>query len=169
MDAGVSPDLGLVGVVLVGVAMVVGIVGTVLPFIPGLLLVWAAALVYGLVSGFEPVGIVLFVVITLLAIVGKVLSIVLPGRRGSSAGAPLSTLAVGLTGAVVGFFVIPVVGLIVGGIAGILIAEFVRLGDGRAAWATTKAVLVGFGIGALVEATAGALMMLVWVVWVLVT
>jgi uncharacterized protein YqgC (DUF456 family) len=70
---------------------------------------------------------------------------------------------------VVGFFVIPVVGLVAGGVLGVYVAERARLGNHAAAWTSTRRVLVAAGIGALVEIGAGLLMMAVWLVGVLVT
>lgn len=53
---------------LVAIAMAVGVAGTVVPLVPGLGLVVAAALVYGLVEGFGAVGVAAFVVIVLLGV-----------------------------------------------------------------------------------------------------
>ena len=156
------------GTILLGVLMVVGVAGTVLPFVPGLLLVWGSGLAYGFLSGFDATAITFFSVMTVLVVLGKAASIVVPGKRGAAHGAPWTTLAAGAVGAVVGAFVIPVVGLLAGGVIGILVAERSRLGDWARAWTTTKAVLVGVGIGALLELTAGMLSLIVWVVWVLV-
>jgi uncharacterized protein YqgC (DUF456 family) len=69
--------------------------------------------------------------------------------------------------AVVGFFVVPVVGLPLGGALGIYLAERVRTGDGRAAARATRATLVGFGLAALVQLGAGLAMIGIWLVWVL--
>jgi uncharacterized protein len=70
---------------------------------------------------------------------------------------------------VVGFFVIPVVGLVVGGVAAVYLAELARLQDLGLAWRSTWAVLRGIGIGMLVELTAALLMVGVWTLAVLVT
>ena len=75
----------------------------------------------------------------------------------------------GAVGAVVGFFVIPVVGLVVGGVAAVYLAELARLQDFGLAWGSTWAVLRGIGIGMLVELTAALLMVGVWALGVLVT
>jgi uncharacterized protein len=159
MDAGV--------VVLVGLAMAVGLIGTLLPLLPGLPIIWAAALVYGLVDGFGRGGAAAFGLITLLAAAGIVAGFVLPHRRVAAKGAPASTVAAGVALGIVGFFVIPVVGLIVGAVAGVLLAERARTRDWAAAWATTKDLMVGFGIGVAVEFAAGLAMILTWVAWVL--
>ena len=80
-------------IALVAVAMAVGIVGTVVPVLPGLVLVWAAALMYGLVAGFGPVGAAAFVVITALALAGIVVGVVVPQRVSARGGAsPASRL-----------------------------------------------------------------------------
>lgn len=151
----------------IGVVMVVGVAGTVLPFIPGLLLVWGGGLAYAFVRGFDSASIAFFVALTVLALAGKAASVVVPGKRGAAHGAPWTTLAAGAAGAVIGAFAIPVAGLLAGGVLGILLAEQRRLGDWARAWATTKSVLVGVGIGALLELGAGMLMLAVWVVWAL--
>lgn len=154
------------GLVVTGLVMLAGVAGTVLPFVPGILLVWAAGLVYGIVAGFGAVGVVAFGVMTALTVAGKVAGVLLPARRGKASGAPRSSLLFAAVGAVVGMIVIPIVGLPLGAVAGVFLAERVRLDDWAAAWATTREVIVGFGIGVLVELTAAVLMVLVWVGWV---
>lgn len=154
------------GVVLVGIAMIVGIFGTLIPFLPGLPIVWAAALVYGLAAGFGTIGWVAFVLITAIGAGGLVLGTVLPHRRAAGAGAPTSTIVVGLLAGIVGMFVIPIVGLPIGAVAGVLVMERRRLGDWRRAWVATKELIVGFGIGALVQAGAGVAMFVCWLAWV---
>lgn len=162
-----TPDMDAFGIFLLALAMLAGLVGTALPLIPGLPVVWGAALVYGLAAGFGATGTIAFTIITLLAIAGIVAGLVLPHRRVAAGGAPRSTVAAGVLGAVVGFFVIPVIGLVVGGIAGIWLAEYRRTSDGAAARKSTKDMIVGFGIGILAELAAGVAMVLAWAAWVL--
>ena len=153
-------------VTLVAVAMAIGIAGTVVPLVPGLGLVAAAALAYGLLEGFGTVGTVAFVLIVVLAAGGTVAGVVLPKRAAGGAGAPRGSLLIGAVGAVIGFFAVPVVGLPLGGAIGIFVAEVVRSGDRAAAWRTTLATLKGFGLATLVQLGAGLAMAAVWVVWV---
>ena len=156
-----------IGIAAVALVMAIGVAGTVLPFVPGLPIVWAAALVYGLVAGFDTTGWIAFGAITVIFVVGSVVGFVLPHRRAGRAGAPTSTILIGLVAGVIGFFVIPVVGLPVGAVAGVYLAERARTGDGRTAWIATKELVVGFGLGALVQLTAGLAMVGCWVGWVL--
>ncbi|CAN5873434.1 hypothetical protein BH23ACT8_BH23ACT8_02050 [soil metagenome] len=151
-------------VVLVAVAMAVGLVGTVLPVLPGLVLIWLAGLAYGLGAGFDATW-VPFAIMSVLLVIGYAASVALPGAKGAAAGAPRSTLLSGAAGAIVGFFVIPVVGIVVGGVGATYLAELSRTGDRDAAWRSTKAVLVGFGLSALAELAAGLGMVVAWISW----
>lgn len=153
--------------VLVALAMLVGIIGTIVPLLPGLPIVWAAALVYGVVEGFGVVGWICFAIITIVGIGGAVAGFVVPQRQVKGGGAPFSTTVAGVTGAVIGFFVIPIIGIVVGAIVGVLVAERARTQSWELAWASTKRAIYGFGLGALVQMGAGIFMMLTWVAWVL--
>jgi uncharacterized protein YqgC (DUF456 family) len=146
---------------LVLLVMLVGLVGVLVPVLPGLVLVWGAGVVWAWVGGGAGHWAVA-AVLTLLLVVGTVAKYALPARKASGAGAPRHTLLVGAAAAVVGFFVIPVVGLVVGGVAGIYLAERARLRSDAAAWRSTRAVLLGIGIGVLVELVTAASMIAIW-------
>jgi uncharacterized protein YqgC (DUF456 family) len=158
-------DAGVV--VLVALAMAAGLVGTVVPILPGLLLVWGAGVAYGLAEGFGTGGVAAVVVMAVLALAGTAAGVVLPRRAAGGAGASRSSLWLGALLAVVGFFVVPVVGLPLGGAVGIFVGEQLRTGSSSGAWRATAATLAGFGLAALVQFGAGVLMVLTWVVWVL--
>lgn len=155
--------------VVVLLVMLVGVVGVFIPFLPGLVLVWAAGLAWVWFDGAGPAHLVVGVVLTGLLVVGITAKYVLPARSASGAGAPTSTVLLGAVGAVVGFFVIPVVGLVVGGVVAVYVAELGRLRDPGRAWRSTWAVLRGIGIGMLVELSAALLMVGVWALGVVVT
>jgi uncharacterized protein YqgC (DUF456 family) len=152
---------------LVALVMAIGLVGTVVPVVPGLGLVLAAGVVYGLVEGFGGVGIGAIVVMTALAGAGTAAGILIPRRKAGAAGASPASLWLGALVALIGFFVVPVVGLPLGGAVGIFIGEQVRTRDAPAAWRATAATLAGFGLAALAQFGAGLLMVITWVVWVL--
>jgi uncharacterized protein len=153
---------------LVALTMAVGIAGTVLPFLPGLLLVWGAALAYGLVTGFGAVGWTAFAVITVVAALGVVAGLVLPHRAAGASGAARWSVWVAFAVGVVGFFLVPVVGLPLGTVLGLFGAEAIRTKDASAAWRSTVATLKGFGVSTLVQLAAGLTMAVVWAAWVVV-
>lgn len=148
------------------VAMAVGLLCTIIPGVPGLAIILAAGAIYGTVQGFGIVGGIAVAVMAGLGLLGSLASYVLPHRAGVLAGVGKRSLRLGLAGAVVGFFLIPVVGLPIGAVAGVLLGEQQRLGDWSPAWVTTRKVVIGFGLGALAEIGAGILMIGTWVVWI---
>jgi uncharacterized protein YqgC (DUF456 family) len=154
---------------LVGLAMAAGVVGVLLPVIPGLLLIWAAGLWWTIADGGGAVRWTVLGVLTALLLLGSVTKYLLPARSAAARGAPVTSLVAGAAGAVVGFFVIPVVGAPVGGVAGIYLAEYLRVRHGGRAWVSTRAALVAIGIGLLVELTAAVLMLGVWLLGLWVT
>lgn len=156
------------GVTLIALVMAVGLVGTVVPVLPGLLLIWGAALVFGVVDGFGVAGVVAFTLISLLLVAGMSAGYILPKRAGERGGASKSSLRLGVIGAIVGFFALPIVGMPIGGVLGVLLGEYSRLGSWSPAWATTRRVLAGFGWAVLAEFTAGVAMIGTWAVWVVV-
>ena len=155
-------------VLLLGLVMAVGAVGTIVPLVPGISLVWGAGLVYGLDQGFGAVGVAAFAVMTGLAVAATVAGYVVPKRRATGAGASRATVWLGAAGAVVGFFVVPIVGLPIGGVLGTYVGERLRTGDTITAWRATRATIAGFGIAVLVQFTAALSMIAVWLVWVII-
>jgi uncharacterized protein YqgC (DUF456 family) len=153
--------------VVIGLLMLVGLVGIIAPVLPGLLIVLGAGLWWTIADG-GGVRWAFFAVMVFFAVVGTVATYVLPARATAGRGAPWTTLVIGALGAIVGFFVIPVLGLIIGGLVGIYGAEVVRLKDWRAALDSTRAALVGIGVGLVVEIAAGVLATLTWLVGALI-
>ena len=150
--------LGLIG----AVGLLLGLVGTVVPVVPGLVLVFAATAGTLLLQGATGAVWAVVGVLAVMALGGTVLSTVLPARRAAADGAPRQTLVVAAVGAVVGFFVIPVLGLPIGGVLGLLMAEQRRLGDGGPAWSSARRVLGAYGIGVALELVVGCVMGAVW-------
>jgi uncharacterized protein len=153
---------------LLAVVMAVGAVGTIVPLLPGLALIWGAGLLYGLAEGFGGVGFAAFGVMTALAAGAAIAGWVVPQRRAAAAGASRASVWLGVVAAIVGFFVVPVVGLPLGGVLGIYVGENLRTRDPAAARATTRATIIGFGVAALVQLAAALAMIVVWIAWVLV-
>ena len=116
---------------LVLLVMLVGLVGVVVPVLPGLLLVWAAGVAWAWIGGGAAAWAVAGV-LTVLLVAGTVVKYALPARSATGTGAPRSTLVAGAAGALVGFFVIPVVGVVVGGVGAVYLAERSRLRGARA-------------------------------------
>ena len=156
------------GVVLVGIAILVGLVGVVVPALPGLLLVWGAVLVWALVERTAAAW-VLLAAATALVAVSQVVKYLVPSRRMRAAGVPTVSLAAGGLVGAVGFFVIPVVGAFLGFVLGVYLAERLRLGNHALAWSSTRHALKATGLSILIELAAGLLVASAWLATVLLT
>lgn len=153
--------------VIVGAAILVGLLGIIVPVLPGTLLVLGAVLVWASEVGTRDAWIV-FAVATTLLVVGTVVKYAVPGRSLRANGVPRSTLLFGAVLGAVGFFVVPVVGLFLGFVLGVYVAERRRVGPAAAGPATRHA-LKAVGASILIELAAATLAALVWVVGVVVT
>lgn len=148
--------------VLAGLFIAVGLVGIVLPLLPGTLLVVVAVLVWAVVVG-QTAGWVAAGFALLLLAVGTLVKYLLPGRHLKRQGIPTRTLALGGLLGVVGFFVVPVVGLLLGFVLGVYLSEAQRLGT-DAAWPATRVTLKAVGASILIELAAGVSAAVVWFV-----
>jgi uncharacterized protein YqgC (DUF456 family) len=151
----------------VALLILVGLVGILVPVLPGSVLVLGAVLVWTLVQGGATAWTVLVVAAAFIG-AGTVVKYVVPGRRLQQSGIPASTQWWGVLGAVVGFFVVPVLGLFLGFVVGVYAAEHRRLGRTEA-WPSTRASLRAVGLSILIELTAAVLAATTWVVGVAVS
>lgn len=147
--------------------MLVGLAGIAVPVLPGLSLVWLAAVGSMALDGWSRGAWVTAAVVTTLFAAAQIAEYALPARAGRAAGAPRSSLVAGAALGVIGFFLIPVIGFVLGGVGGVYLAERSRLGEHDAAWRTTWTVLKSVGLAALLQLLAGVLIIAVWAVHVL--
>ena len=156
------------GELLVGLGVLLGLVGVVVQVLPGSVVVVGSVGVWAAVTG-GPVAWGAFVVGLLAVAAATVGKYVLAGRQLHGAGVRGATLVWGGVAGVVGFFVIPVVGLLVGFVLGVYVAELLRRREHAAAWAATVVALRATGLTILVE-LAGALVAAgAWVLALLLT
>jgi uncharacterized protein len=152
----------IVTVVVAAVLVVVGIVGIVVPVLPGLILVVAGVAVWAVPRGDATAWTVLGIVVVIV-VLGSVAKYLLPGRRLRDSGVPGRTLALGGVLGIVGFFVIPVVGLFLGFVLGVYLAELARLGGRESAWPSTKRALTAVGWSIVIEMATGLIAAAVWI------
>ena len=153
---------------LVALAIAVGIVGVLVPLVPGIVLVVAAVLVWAVVESSATAWVVLGIAVA-LAIASQVAKYTVPGKRLRDSGIPTRTLLIAGAVGVAGFFVIPVVGLIVGFVVAVYALERGRLGSDAGARASTMAAIRAAGLSMAIELAAAVLIAVVWIVGVVAT
>jgi uncharacterized protein len=151
---------------LVGVVIFVGIIGIVVPVLPGALLSLAAILVWALEEQ-NATGWIVLSAATVLIGASQVIKYVVPERRLRASGVPRRSSLIGVLLGIVGFFLIPVVGMFIGFPLGIYLSERQRLGTHDLAWTSTKHALRATGLSIVIEFVGTALAAAVWLVAVL--
>ncbi len=146
--------------------MVIGLIGIVFPVLPDLILIWAAALGYGLIIDWGPHGVIYFVVISVLGLAGLATEFWVSGIGAKKGGASGGAILVGVVLAVVAFFLTGPIGAVVALLLGIYVVEYIRKRDVESA--SQAAIGAGLGCGAslVVKLLLGLGMVVTWVIWV---
>ncbi len=152
----------------IGGLMLVGLVALLLPVLPGLFIMWASALIYGLVTGFDTAGWIIIAIITVLWLVGGIIDNVFMAGSSRKSGAGWLSIGVALAGALLGSLLLPPFGGVLFAAVGIFLVEYLRLKDWKQAWISTRGLAVGLGWAAIVRFAFGVLIFAAYLVWVFV-
>jgi uncharacterized protein YqgC (DUF456 family) len=153
--------------ILVALAIAVGLVGILVPLLPGMLLVYSAILVWAVIEHTVASWVTLGIVTVVVGVTTAV-KYLWPVRRMHRADVPTSTLLAGGVLGIVGFFVIPVFGFVIGFILGVYLIELLRRQDLRRAWASTVHAVKGVALSMGIELTGALAAAMIWLVAVLV-
>ncbi|MEV4241426.1 MULTISPECIES: DUF456 domain-containing protein [unclassified Nocardia] len=156
------------GEVVVGLVILVGLVGIIVPILPGAILIFGAIAVWAFMTGGATAWTV-FAISTAFLVLSGVIKYTWPGRKMKDAGVSNRALFIGAIFGIVGFFLIPVVGLFVGFVLGVYLSELQRLRDNQPAWQATVHALKGVGLSMLIELFGALLATGVWVIGAIVT
>src|ERR687893_1591740 len=165
------------------VLMVVGLLGSVLPGLPGVTLIFLSALVYAFLTDFRTVGVAILVVLFIFAAIAFVADFAAPSygarRFGASNWGTVGGAVGGIAGALIGLLFLGIgslFGLILGTIAGVFIGEYLRRerqgdqeeqapaqADWRRASRAAGGVLVGYLASAVVQGFLGLASVIIFV------
>lgn len=136
--------------VLAGLIVLIGLVGTIVPALPGVPLMFAGMLFAAWVGGFDPIGtwtLVTLGLLTVLAIAADLLASILGAKR---VGASPWALFGAAMGTIVGLF-FGILGILVGPFAGALAGELVAGGTLGRASKVGVGTWIGFLLGTVVK------------------
>jgi uncharacterized protein YqgC (DUF456 family) len=153
MDIG---DTGTTVNVVAGVAVLLGVLGVLVPVLPGLVLCWLGVLFWALLGEAGNGRWLVLGLATLVAVAGTLVKYLWPGKRLKNIGVPTSSMVAGGVLLIIGF------------VLGIWLAERMRLGAGQA-WPSTREALAAVGLAMLVEFAAALGIAVVWVFGLLAT
>lgn len=150
--------------------MIVGLIGVILPVVPGVGFIWLVVLVYAVAEHFATIDPITFAVLTVLGAIGFTADLWMSqvGAKvgGASVWSLLAGLVLGAIGAIVGLVFLgvgAVPGAIVGAIAGVILAEWYRRKDWREAFKAGGGWLVGCTLSGGVQFLVAILMILIFV------
>ncbi len=150
------------GEVVVGLVIALGLVGVIVPILPGVALIAGAIGVWAYLTGTAAAWTVFGICAALLVISG-IVKYTWPGKRMRDAGVPGRTLLLGAVCGIAGFFVIPVLGLPIGFVLGVYLAEYLRLRVQRDAWRSTVHAVKAAGLSMAIELLGALLASGIWV------
>jgi uncharacterized protein YqgC (DUF456 family) len=153
--------MGVWDLLLVGLVMLFGLVGVLVPGVPGSWLVWAAVLWWALKDP-QPVAWGVLVGTTVALFLSQVVRWALPPRKLRASGATPRMGVYAGVGAFLGFFLVPVLGAIPGFMAGIYLSERLRLGRHGEARAALRTAMRSGGSSVLAELFTCLLIMGAW-------
>lgn len=161
MSAGVLLTVQIV----VLVVMLLGLFSLLIVIIPGLTIIWLAALVYGLLTGFDLTSGLIFLGITLLMIFGNTVDQLLMGARAKKSGASWTGVMVSMLAALVFSILFPPFGGLVAALVALFTIETVRLKNWRQAGESTKEMAIGCASAVVARFGIGLVMIGLWVLW----
>lgn len=150
-------------------ALIVGLLGLIVPVFPGLVIMWLGTLVYALLqsaSG-DMTGWKWFIfgVITLLMITGSIADNLIIARKMRDKYVPWSSILFAFAASLVAsIFFTPLIGLVAAPI-GLYLAESRRLKNSEAAIDSTKAYMIGWGWAFGARFLIGLVMIGFWMLW----
>ena len=145
--------------------MFLGLFSLALIVVPGLTIIWVAALVYMFIDGLNWGSGIIFILLTLMMIFGNVVDNYMMGASARQKGASWLAIGVALAGGLLGSILwTPLGGLLVA-MLGLFAVEFIRLKNWRQAYESTRSMLVGCGWAGVIRFSIGLLMIALYLVW----
>ncbi|HYF76111.1 MAG TPA: DUF456 domain-containing protein [Symbiobacteriaceae bacterium] len=145
------------------VVMVIGVLGTFLPALPGIPLIWVAMLGYGIVEGFEDIGVTFLVITFLVVALTQVAEHYSRAWGAKKFGAGKAGAWGAVIGSIAGLFFMPI-GLVLGPFLGALIFELVAGRDTKEAFKAGVGGLIGVLGSILINVIVGIGMVIAFII-----
>ncbi|MFP3975152.1 MAG: DUF456 domain-containing protein [Dehalococcoidia bacterium] len=135
--------------ILCAILMLVGLVGVILPFLPGVPLAWLGLFIYALGTGFETISIAAVVVFFVLTVLISLLDFVAPALGARKYRASKPGIIGAFLGSIAGIFVLGLWGIILGPLIGAFLGELAARWKFQQALGATVGAFLGFIVGSL--------------------
>jgi uncharacterized protein YqgC (DUF456 family) len=146
-------------------SMILGLVGLLFVIIPGLTIIWISALIYGILTDFDTLSIILFVLISALMLLGNVLDQLLMGAKAKKSGASWSSIIISTGAAFIFSILFPPFGGLIAALIALMVLEIIRLKDWRKAAHSSKEMAIGCLSAIALRFLIGLVMIGIWMFW----
>ncbi len=150
---------------LTAVIMLTGLLGLIIPIFPGNVVIWLAALIFGLVTGFDTLGWWMFALITLLMLIATTIDNVLMGAKAHANGATWIAIVLAMLGGIAGSFLFPPLGGLIASPLILFGMEYWRNKDAKQTFRIIKGMIFGWGMAFLARFSLGVVMIALWIIW----
>ena len=158
-----NEPLSTIALIITTLVMVIGVIGIVLPIIPGTVLIFLAAMVYAFLEGFQTIGWGTLVVLGLLSVLATTADLWASTAGAKIGGASGWSIVIGMIGGLVGFVLFNLLGAILGAVLGVLLTEIARVGDWRQALKAGSGWLLGWALSTVFQLAIGLIMVAIFI------
>lgn len=152
-------------VVIFTLLIIPGLVGIILPILPGLPYMFVVALVYGLVTGFVSLTLTELGILGLI-MVGSIMISYLSGFLGAAiGGASKNALIGGTIGLLIGLLAFPPWGIFIGLYLGVLVAQYMESDNHRRALKAANSSLIGSLSGIMINLVLAIVFIFLFVIF----
>jgi hypothetical protein len=131
--------------------MLVGLIGTVLPILPGILFIWLGVALYAWETDFTVISVPLFLLISVITLFAGSSDLWLPYLGAKKSGAAKRAYLLSTVGAIAGSFLLPVIGTLIGFVLGLFLGEYWKRRDAGTAVRVSWGGLKGWGLATLIQ------------------
>ena len=142
-----TPELTQILYIISAGLILIGLLGTVLPVLPGIPLAFMGMLLAAWAGGFEKISILTIVVLGLLTAASVAVDFFASLIGAKRAGASKLAMLGGALGGLIGFLVLNIVGLIIGPFIGVVVVEMIRGKTAREAGKIGFGTWIGMAVG----------------------
>jgi len=154
--------------ILAGLTMVIGWLSLLIVIVPGLVIMWVGALGYGIATGFDTTGWIIFGIMTLLMVAGSLIDNFLMDASARQKGASWWSLGAAWVGALVGTVLLPPVGGLILALLALFLVEYYCVKNAKQAFDTSTSLATGCGWSVGVRFGIGFIMLILWILWAFV-
>jgi uncharacterized protein YqgC (DUF456 family) len=146
------------------IVIIVGLVGCVVPVIPGIPLAFAAIFLYSWYDGFVHIGAGHLIFLALLTALSMISDFVLIGISSRLTGSSKYSAWGATIGAIIGFFIIPPLGIIIFCLLGAFVAEYFYIKNPEKAMKAALGSVMGLFSGIVFKVVLGVYMLVFFII-----